>query len=128
MRRATPLVLLLFVACFSGSGYVWYEKQEQDTLYVGTAKQHGGTVSDADWDQFLHDVVSPAFPGYTHWKAHGVWMNHSEDTFVLVIVHDQGHEAAIQAIIDQGKIRLDQQEIFQVREDIWLRTSQALAK
>ena len=128
MRRAAPIVLLLFVACFSGSGYVWYEKQEQDTLYIGATKWHGGVVTDAEWDQFLKEVVSPRFPGYTHWMAHGVWKNQSEDTHVLVIVHEQGHEAAIQTIIDQGKLRLDQQEIFQVREDVWLRNSQPLAK
>ena len=107
---------------------VWYQKYEQDTFYFGAGKQHGGVVTDAEWQQFLTEVVNPRFPGYTHWKAQGVWMGRTEDTRVLLIVHDQGQEAAIQAIIDQGKVRLDQQEIFQVREDVWLRTSQALAK
>jgi uncharacterized protein DUF3574 len=118
VRRAAPLVLLLFVACTSG--FVFYEKQEADTLYIGTNKVHGGVVSNAEWEQFLKEVVSPRFPGYTHWMAHGVWMNQSEDTHVLVIVHPQGHENAILEIIDEGKKRLDQQEILQVRADAWL--------
>jgi hypothetical protein len=120
VRRVTPLFLLLFVACTSMSGLVWYQKQESDTLYIGMNKQHGGVVSNAEWEQFLNEVVSPRFPGYTHWMAHGVWMNQSEDTHVLVIVHAQGHENAILEIIDEGKKRLDQQEIFQVRTDVWL--------
>lgn len=128
MRRAAPAILLLFVACFSGSGFVWYEKQDQDTLYIGATKWHGGVVTDAEWDQFLKEVVSPRFPGYTHWMAHGVWKNQSEDTHVLVIVHPQNMENAVLEIISEGKRRLDQQEIFQVRSDIWLRTSQDLAK
>ena len=126
MRRAAPFVLLLFVAC--SSSLVWYQKQEQDTFYIGASKQHGGAISDAEWQQFLHDVVSPQFPGYTYWRAHGMWMNQSEETFVLVIVHEQGHEAGVQAILDQGKLRLDQQEIFHVREDVWLRENQPVAK
>ena len=119
MRRIAPIVLLLFVAC-STSSLVWYQKQEQDTLYIGTNKQHGGVVSDAEWQQFLTEVVSPRFSGYTHWMAHGVWMNQGEETHVIVFVHAQGHEAAILEIIAEGKRRLDQQEILQVREDVWL--------
>jgi len=122
VRRASPLVLLLFVACTSMSGLVWYEKQESDTLYIGTSKVHGGVVSNAEWEQFLKEVVSPRFPGYTHWMAHGVWMNQSEDTHVLVIVHPQGHENAILEIIAEGRRRLDQKEILQVREEAWMRT------
>ena len=106
------------------SGLVWYQKNEQDTLYFGTNKQHGGVVTDAEWQQFLTEVVNPRFPGYTHWKAQGVWMNQSEETHILLIVHPQGQENAILEIIAEGKRRLDQQEIYQVREDVWLKTGQ----
>ena len=114
MRRAAPLVLFL-VAC----SVTLYVRQESDTLYFGTSKQHGGVVTDAEWQHFLSEVVTPRFPGFTHWTAHGEWMNQSEDTHVLVIVHGPGHEAAIRQIIAEGKKRLDQKEVLQVREDVW---------
>ena len=114
MRRAAPLVLLL-LACSA----TLYVREQSDTLYFGTNRQHGGVVSEAEWQQFLAEVVTPRFAGFTHWKAHGEWMNQSEDTHVLVIVHEPGHEAAIRQIIDEGKKRLDQQEVLQVRADVW---------
>lgn len=116
MRRAVPLIALFVAAC----SFVVYEQQQSDTLYFGTNKVHGGVVRDAEWQQFLHDVVTPRFPGFTHWKAHGEWMNEAEETHVLVIVHPRGHEAAIREIIAEGRRRLDQQEVLLVRADVWL--------
>jgi len=118
VRRAVPLGLLVFVAC-SVSIYV---RQESDTLYFGTAKQHGGVVSETEWSQFLSEVVTPRFPGFTQWMAQGQWMNQREDTHVLVIVHPPGREAAIRQIINEGEKRLDQKEVLQVRTDVWLPT------
>ena len=62
MRRALPAIVLIFVAC---SNLSWYVRHDQYTLYFGTNKVHGGVVSDAEWDQFLHDVVTPRFSGFT---------------------------------------------------------------
>jgi uncharacterized protein DUF3574 len=125
VRRFAPLLFLAFVAC---SSMVLYVRQESDTLYFGTNKQHGGVVSDAEWQQFLTDVVTPRFPGFTHWKANGEWMNQIEETHVLVIVHPLGGEAAIREVIEEGQRRLDQKEVLQVREEVWLRANQAFAK
>ncbi len=36
--------------------------------------------------------------------------------------HPLGHEAAIRQIINEGKKRLDQKELIQVRADVWLPT------
>jgi hypothetical protein len=117
VRGAVPLIALLIAACGS---FAVYEQQESDTLYFGTNKVHGGVVSDAEWQQFLRDVVTPRFPGFTHWKAEGEWMNQAEETHILVIVHPKGHETAIREIVSEGKRRLDQQEVLLVREDVWL--------
>ena len=70
MRRIAPAALLLFVAC---SGLVLYKQSECDTLYFGTGKPDGSVVTAAEWQQFLHDEVTPRFPGFTHWEAHGSW-------------------------------------------------------
>jgi len=117
VRRAFPALFLIFVAC---SNLSWYVRHDQYTLYFGTNKVHGGVVSDAEWEQFLHDVVTPRFSGFTTWKAEGSWMNQREDTHILVIIHAAGHEAAIREIVAEGQRRLDQQEVLLVRSDVWL--------
>ena len=116
MRRAVPLIVLFAAAC----SFIVYQQQESDTFYFGTNRQHGGVVTEAEWQQFLHDVVTPRFPGFTHWKAQGEWMNQAEETHVLVIVHPKGQETAIREIVSEGERRLDQKEVFRVRSDVWL--------
>ena len=117
MRRIAPVALLLLVAC---SGLVLYERQECDTLYFGTAKPDKSMVTDAEWKQFLADEVTPRFPGFTHWEAHGSWKDQPEETHILQIVHTAGHEAAIAAIMDAYKKRFAQEAVLQVRSDVWL--------
>ena len=125
MRRLAPLVLLSLIACSAATLYV---RQQSDMLYFGMKKAHGGVVSDAEWEQFLREVVTPRFPGFTHWKAQGEWMNQGEETRVLVIVHGLGDERAIRDIVAEGERRLDQQEVFQVRSDVWLPASELRTK
>jgi len=125
VRRLAPLVFLAFVAC---SGLAVYEQQQADMLFVSMNKQHGGVVTDAEWQQFLREVVTPRFPGYTEWRAQGSWMGQREDTHVLLIVHPAGEERAIREIVALGEQRLDQEEVFVVREDVWRPMSQLRAK
>jgi hypothetical protein len=116
MRRTASLALVLFVAC----GAVFYVRQECDTLYFGTAKPDGSMVSGAEWQQFLHDEVTPRFPGFTHWEAHGSWKDQPEETHVLQIVHPPGHQAGVAEIIAAYKKRFAQEAVLQVRTDVWL--------
>ncbi len=116
MRRLAPIALLLAVACAA----TLYVRQESDTLYFGTAKPDGHVVTEAEWQQFLREVVTPRFPGFTHWDAHGEWKNQGEETRVLVIVHPPGEEAAIRQIIDEYKKRFAQEAVLQVRTDVWV--------
>jgi len=119
VRRLAPLVLLVLAAC---SGLVVYEQQECDLLYFGTAKPDGSAaVTETEWQQFLREEVTPRFPGFTHWEAHGSWKDVPEETHVLQIVHPKGHEADIAAIMDAYKKRFAQEAVLQVRGDVWLR-------
>lgn len=111
MRRLIPTALLFFVACASSL----YVRQESDTLYFGTAKPSGGVVTAAEWHQFLREVVTPRFPGFTHWDAHGEWKGVREETHVLVIFHEDGHEAAVREIIQEYKRRFAQEEVLRVK-------------
>jgi len=115
----------MLIACSAATLYV---RQQSDTLYFGTNKAHGGVITDAEWEQFLREVVTPRFPGFTHWKARGEWMNQAEEPRVLVIVHGMGDERAIREIVSEGERRLDQLEVFQVRSDVWLPASELRTK
>jgi len=119
VRRLAPLVLLVLAAC---SGLVVYEQQECDLLYFGTAKPDGSAaVTETEWQQFLREEVTPRFAGFTHWEANGSWKDVPEKTHILQIVHPQGHEADIAAIMDAYKKRFAQEAVLQVRGDVWLR-------
>jgi Protein of unknown function (DUF3574) len=118
VRRAAPVLLLLLAAC---SGVVLYEHAESDTLYFGTAKPDGSVVTAAEWQQFLREEVTPRFPGFTHWEAHGSWKDVPEESHVLQLVHEPGREADVLAIIDAYKKRFAQEAVLQVRSDVWLR-------
>jgi hypothetical protein len=118
VRRAAPLVLLLFAAC---TGVAMYQRLESDTLYFGTAKPDRTVVSLTDWEKFLKDEVTPRFEGFTVWEARGSWKGESEASHVLQIVHGPGKEAEIAAIIEAYKQRFQQEAVLQVRSDVWLR-------
>lgn len=118
MRRLAPAALLLLCAC---STFVLYQHAESDTLYFGTAKPDGAVVTAVEWQQFLHDEVTPRFSGFTHWEAHGSWKDVPEESHVLQIVHEPGHEADVAAIIDAYKKRFAQEAVLQVRGEVWLR-------
>ena len=114
LRRALPLTFLLFAACASMTPA---GRDVVDLLYCGTAIPGGGTVSEAEWQQFLHDEVTPRFPGYTHWLAHGSWKDVPEETHVLQIVHPVNAEAdaAVAAIAAAYQKRFRQEAVLRVR-------------
>jgi hypothetical protein len=111
MRRLAPIVFVLAIACSA----TFRVQQVSDTLYFGTEKPDHSVVTETEWQQFLRDVVSPRFPGFTHWEAHGSWKNKPEETHVLVIVHPNGESAAVAQIIDEYKRRFAQEAVLQVR-------------
>jgi hypothetical protein len=118
VRRIAPAALLLFAAC---SGFALYQRYACDTLYFGTARPDRTVVTAEEWQQFLHDEVTPRFEGFTHWEAHGSWKGETEESHVVQIVHGPGREAEIAAIIDAYKKRFAQEAVLQVRSDVWLR-------
>ncbi len=116
MRRLVPIVFVVAIACSA----TFYVRQVSDTLYFGTEKPDHSFVTETEWRQFLRDVVTPRFPGFTHWEAHGSWNNKPEETHILVIIHPTGESAAIAQIIDEYKRRFAQEAVFQVRSDVLL--------
>jgi hypothetical protein len=116
--RASVLALLLLQAACASS-IPW---RVSDTLYFGTQKP-GGVVSEADWNAFLADVVTPRFPeGLTVWDAHGQWKSSSgeivrESSRVVQLIHDDtsGADQAIAEIVREYERRFQQESVMRVR-------------
>ncbi len=89
------------------------------TLYFGLNRK-SGTVSEAQWRNFLRDYVTPRFPqGLTVWEANGQWRRADgvivrEPAKVLLLVHDESPavKAAILAIIEDYKKAFEQESVL----------------
>jgi hypothetical protein len=97
-----------------------------DRLYFGRSIPGGGIVSEADWTDFLRDVVTPRFPeGLTVWRAQGQWRDSSgvivqERSFVLELIHpaDPRFRASVDEIITEYKRRFRQEAVLRVRDRV----------
>ena len=111
--HSTLLAFLFLVAC---SSMQLQEVQDLDTLYFGTSRA-GGVISDAEWKTFVDEVITPAFPGFTEWKAVGHWRGAEEATHVVQIAHlsrRRNDESVIRIIIEY-KRRFEQESVFWIR-------------
>ena len=117
MRRLAPVLVLCAVACTS----VLYVQQQCDTLYFGTARPDGTSVTDAEWQEFVHEVIEPRVPGFTQWNAQGEWRGKSEATHVVQIIHPTREQPPIAQMIAEYKQRFAQESVLHVRSIVWLR-------
>ena len=92
-----------------------------DTLYFGTDSPEG-PVSDAQWQAFLEQVVTPRFPaGMTSWRAQGQWRGKDgaivrEGSRVLQLVRFEGADAdAVVEIADAYQSRFRQDAVLRTR-------------
>lgn len=93
-----------------------------DTLYFGTASA-AAPVSSAQWQDFVEQVVSMAFPaGYTILQGEGAWRGgdgrlQHERSHVLQIVHkdDADAERSIERVISRYKREFRQESVLRVR-------------
>lgn len=120
MKQRIAIVALVFLsACANLQMFV---VQPCDTLYFGTQKPDGGVVSDAEWQQFLADVVTPRFPdGFTTWEANGQWRDQKgviehERTHILQIVGPG--ETKIREIIDAYKKQFAQEAVLRLHSHV----------
>ncbi len=96
-------------------------------LYFGMHNRDGTDVTEAEWDAFLREVITPRFPdGLTVIEAYGQYRAGAapepirEDTMVLVIVHPDTEEANLlmAEIKDQFLLRFDQSSVFHTRQEV----------
>jgi hypothetical protein len=111
--RGAALALIVFLtACGT-----LVEVQDKDTLYFGTNKPTG-VVSAVEWRNFVDEVITPRFPGFTEWDAQGHWKSDREFTHVVEIVHPDrsGNNAKIGEIIAEYKRRFQQEAVLLIRD------------
>jgi hypothetical protein len=116
MRTATIFVLLvaLATAAYAGpransSGPVLtaVEKYRRTELYFGLSKKDGAEVTEADWQKFLNDEVTPRFPdGFTVLEGVGQFRMATgvivrEHSRVLVLFYPKRSRREVSAKIDE---------------------------
>jgi len=101
----------------------------REELFFGRSKEHGGTVSDAEWRAFLQDVVTPLFPGGLttieatgHWWASAGAVSH-ELTEVVIILYPADDSASIRdqridSVRSEYERRYDQESVLRVRSEV----------
>ena len=95
----------------------------RDVIYFGRNRPDGGTVSDAEWQKFLDQVVTPRFPaGLTVVEATGQWRGQSgaverERAEVLTVLHrdDAAPGRAVEEITAEYKRRFHQEAVLRER-------------
>ena len=105
-------------ACPNGSDeFVEYQ------LFMGRGGQSGEVVSDADWDRFLAESVTPRFPdGLTVLDGQGQWRDSAgqierERSKVLILFAAAGDQSKIDAISGEYETRFGQESVLRVVGD-----------
>lgn len=105
-------------ACLDGES-AW----TRETLYFGRTRPGGAGISDAEWQAFLAEDVTPRFPdGLTVIDADGQWRNAEgvvtqEPASVLVLLHpgDAGSLAKVGELTPIYRQRFSQEAVLRER-------------
>jgi Protein of unknown function (DUF3574) len=116
---ASALLALTLTACGPHAPIQHCGNGSVTRLYMGQATP-SGNVTDAEWQQFITETVTPRFPeGFTVLHAQGQWRGrdggiHREDTRVLEIVHhnDPASQAQVRALAHAYKRRFSQESVL----------------
>ena len=111
--RSSLAAALLFV-----SACTIYRVEPIDTLFFGTMKADGSAVSDAQWRQFVDEVIAPRLEGFTTWDADGLYHLRAggvqrERTHVVQII--RADERAVNEIIAAYKSTFAQESVLRLR-------------
>lgn len=94
-------------------------------LYFGRAIPGGGMVSEADWQRFLDDEVTPRFPdgltvqdAFGQWKGEGGIVREPSKRLVLVMSGSAGHGARLEAIRTAYRLRFRQESVLRVETPV----------
>ena len=85
----------------------------ESRLFLGRGSDGGVAVSDADWAQFVQEVIRPRLPlGFTVVATSGYWGEasgafHAEQTQMLILLHDGSKDDALDEISAAYKDRYE---------------------
>jgi hypothetical protein len=121
MTRILPIVAILAVLVLPAC-HTTGQQVITDRLFFGRGIPAGGTVSDAEWEQFVGTVITPRFPeGLTTWQGNGQWTDPRGDlvreaVFVVEVFHEKSSKAdeSIAAIAAEYKKRFGQDAVLRV--------------
>ena len=116
--RTNPTTTSPLVRCEIGDSIM-----VQDVLYFGRNRPAHGVVSDAEWQDFLDQVVTPRFPaGLTVVAATGQWRGQTgalehEQSEILTLFHagDEAARRAVAEVIAEYKRRFQQEAVLRER-------------
>jgi len=132
------VTILLFLSVLTSNGFATQtgpaskalfsftvsEKFIRTELYFGRNKPTGGTVSDADWQTFVDDFVTPRFPdGLTILDADGQWKGKDgsiarEKSKVIVLLYPRKLRKAmntkVEEIRSEYKRRFAQEAVMRI--------------
>jgi hypothetical protein len=96
-------------------------------LFFGTAKPDGTTVTDAEWEAFLDEVVTPRFPdGFTVLSGEGQWQGEDdqiveERSKIVILLYPRAaideSNAEIEEIRTAYERRFQQESVLRADDD-----------
>ena len=104
-----------------------FDRYVEFQLFFGLHDSDGNRVSEAQWEQFLEDTVTPRFPaGMTIIDVKGQWQEpggdiQKEDTKLLMGLLDSADGEGlrlINEISDEFVVRFDQDPVFRIVNEI----------
>lgn len=122
LPAVSALLALALTACGPHTPIQQCSSGSVTRLYMGQATP-SGNVTEAEWQQFITETVTPRFPdGFTVLSAHGQWRGsdggiRQEETRVLEIVHDDDpqSQAQVRALAHAYKRRFSQESVLLTR-------------
>jgi hypothetical protein len=96
-------------------------------LYFGRDKQGGGEVSEAEWAQFMAEIVTPRFPdglsvlnveGQAREPSGGRIVRERTKLLVVVVFDAPAHRAKVGEIIEGYNARFGQHGVFRAERPV----------
>jgi len=111
--------LLVVCICFVGGCVAGGQQWTRTELYFGMSIADGGAVSQAQWDRFVNEHITPRFPeGFTIVPAEGRYLQDgrtiSEPSRLVILYYPPSHnaDARIDAIARQYAQQFSQDSVL----------------
>ncbi len=98
----------------------------KDELYFGLNKPGGETISESEWQEFIHQVITPRFrEGLTVLNGSGQFLNSAgilvrENSKIVILIYESSpeKERAVNEIIETYKGRFQQESVLRATSEV----------